>query len=172
MIRDENNAKIKHLLGNLRRESNGNVLASEAIVKLIEHHLSMSGASRLPVLIVAAAYKVAEKNLGERILPLEAHNAADKQTGALGDIQIALMDDAQVVTALPLLNRYPVIHSTDVIVMRYAQLFAALKKRNALPGLNDLWVAATALTLSCGVITRNAKHFSGIDGLAILNYQP
>lgn len=73
---------------------------------------------------------------------------------------------------LLLLNRYPVIHSTDEIVLRYSQLFAALKKRNALPGLNDLWVAATALTLSCGVITRNAKHFASIDGLAILNYQP
>ncbi len=61
--------------------------------------LSSPYSSRLPVLVVAAAYKAAEKNLGERFLPLQAHNAADLQTKSLGDVQIALIDDRRVVTA-------------------------------------------------------------------------
>lgn len=120
-IRDENSAKIKQLLGNLRQEASGNVLAAEALVKLIEHHLSMSGASRLPVLIVAAAYKVAEKNLGERILPLEAHNAADKQTGALGDLQIALADDDWIVTVFEMKNRPVTINDIDLALIKISQ---------------------------------------------------
>ena len=70
----------------------------------------------------------------------------------------------------PLLDRYQVIHSSDEIVEQYAKLHAMLKRRNALPGLNDLWVAATSLITGCGVITRNAKHFKAIDGVKIWNY--
>lgn len=75
-------------------------------------------------------------------------------------------------TVAPLLNPYPVIHSSDNIVARYAELFGVLKKRNRLPGLNDLWVIATALSLGCGVITRNVKHFDAdaISGLKVWNY--
>ena len=36
--------------------------------------------------------------MGERVLPLQGHNAADKQTGALGDLEITLIDDDNVVT--------------------------------------------------------------------------
>ncbi len=70
----------------------------------------------------------------------------------------------------PLIDRYPIIHSSDEIVSRYASLFAALKKRNALPGLNDVWLAATALALGCGIISRNAKHFGTVEGLTIWDY--
>lgn len=69
------------------------------IVKLIEQHLNSPYSSRLPVLVVAAAYKAAEQNLGERFLSLQAHNAADLQTKSLGDVQIALIDDNRIVTA-------------------------------------------------------------------------
>ena len=54
--------------------------------------------SRLPVLVVAAAYKAAETFLGERAQPLYSHTAADKQTGASGDLEITLIDDDEVIT--------------------------------------------------------------------------
>lgn len=41
-------------------------------------------------------------NLKEHILPLTAHNAADEQTGALGDVQITLLGDDKVVTSCKL----------------------------------------------------------------------
>lgn len=51
------------------------------------------------MLVVVAAYKVAEEHLGERVLPLHSHNAADEQTGALGDLEITVLGDDQVVTS-------------------------------------------------------------------------
>jgi len=70
----------------------------------------------------------------------------------------------------PLLDRYQVIHSSNEIIDQYAQLHAILKRRNAFPGPNDIWVAAISLTIGCGVITRNVKHFKLIDGVTIWNY--
>lgn len=73
-------------------------LSSEDIVTLIEQHLKSPNSSRLPVLVVAAAYEAAKEFLGEKALPLQGHNAADKQTHSLGDVQIALVGDDDVVT--------------------------------------------------------------------------
>lgn len=50
-------------------------------------------------LVLLAAYRAAEEHLGERILHLHSHNAADKQTGAAGDLEITLVGDDDVVTA-------------------------------------------------------------------------
>ncbi len=121
LIRETNTAKISDLLRNLQDESSGNMLAAEAIVKVIEHHLSMSGVSRLPVLIVAAIYQVAKNNLGERLLELEAHQAADKQTGAIGDLQITLIDDANIVTAYEMKDRPVTIEALDLAVSKIAE---------------------------------------------------
>ena len=96
-FRDENRHRLETLLAG---NSEGELpLSSEAIVTLIEQHLQCPNASRLPVLVVAAAYKAAENFLGERILPLQSHTAADHQTGASGDLEITLIDDTEVVTA-------------------------------------------------------------------------
>jgi hypothetical protein len=74
-------------------------LSSEAIVTLINQHLACKNASRLPVLVVAAAYEAAGTRLAESILPLNSHNAADLQTGSLGDVEICLVGDNSIVTA-------------------------------------------------------------------------
>ena len=71
---------------------------------------------------------------------------------------------------MSLLDAYPIVQSSEEIIASYANLFASLKKQNSLPGLNDLWLAATGLTLGCGIITRNAKHFNTISGLTVFNY--
>lgn len=67
--------------------------------------MTLKGTSRLPVLIVAAAYQAAGPFLGENNLPLKAHNAADIQTGALGDVEITLADDNHVVTSYEMKDR-------------------------------------------------------------------
>ncbi|MEH2300508.1 MAG: hypothetical protein V7K88_16225 [Nostoc sp.] len=51
------------------------------------------------MLIVAAAYHSASEHLGERCLPLESHNAADKQTGSLGNIEIMIINTNNLVTS-------------------------------------------------------------------------
>ncbi|MBW4512158.1 MAG: DNA methyltransferase [Scytonematopsis contorta HA4267-MV1] len=98
IVRDEKQQRIASLLSDLQTLAGGIPLSAEAIIKLIEQHLSCSNSSRLPVLIVAAAYQSASVYLGQRSLPLTSHNAADEQTGALGDIEITLLNQENVIT--------------------------------------------------------------------------
>lgn len=99
LLRDEKLARMASLLGALERTAGSLPLSSEAIVNVISQHLACKNASRLPVLVVAAAYEAAGTKLCESMLPLHSHNAADLQTGSFGDIEICLMGDDAVVTA-------------------------------------------------------------------------
>ena len=99
VIRDERLHRMESLITGLKPTEGNIPLSAEAIVTLIEQHLQCPHSSRLPVLVVAAAYKSAGKYLGERGLPLQSHTAADEQTGALGDLEITLIDDNNVVTS-------------------------------------------------------------------------
>lgn len=99
LLRNEKQARMASLLGALKRTEGALPLASEAIVTLISQHLACKNSSRLPVLVVAAAYEVAGSRLSESMLPLNSHNAADLQTGSLGDVEICLIGDDSVVTA-------------------------------------------------------------------------
>ncbi|MDW8404341.1 restriction endonuclease, SacI family [Chloroflexus sp.] len=97
LMRQENEARIHSLLAGFSSDDSL-PLSSEEIVSLIEQHLKCKNSSRLPVLIVAAAYNAIGKKLGEYVLPLQSHNAADQQTGSLGDVEICLENDSHVVT--------------------------------------------------------------------------
>jgi hypothetical protein len=98
VLKRERQQRLSSLLSEVRRTGGEIPLSSEDIVSLIQQHLRLPRASRLPVLVVAAAYEAASENLGERVLPLESHTAADERTGALGDVEITLVGDDQVVT--------------------------------------------------------------------------
>lgn len=92
-------ARLKTLLSGVDRVVGALPLSTEDTVQLIAQHLALKGVSRLPVLIVAAAYRAAEEKLGERVIRLTSHNAADEQTGAVGDVQITLLADDNVITS-------------------------------------------------------------------------
>jgi hypothetical protein len=98
LVREEKAARMSTLLAGIERGSGALPLSAEAIVTLMEQHLACKNASRLPVLIVAAAYQAAAKQLGEYAMPLQPHTAADEQTGAMGDVEICLANEEQVVT--------------------------------------------------------------------------
>jgi len=98
VYRDQRRQRMGALLEGLGSSEVEIPLSVEAIVTLIQQHLNTPRSSRLPVLVVAAAYKAAEEHLRERVLPLHSHTAADKQTGALGDLEITLLDDDGVIT--------------------------------------------------------------------------
>lgn len=97
--REARKVRLKTLLSGVGRVANALPLSSEDTVNLIQQHLRCKGSSRLPVLIVAAAYEAAKTRLGERVLNLTAHNAADEQTGAVGDVEITLVGENKVVTS-------------------------------------------------------------------------
>lgn len=79
------------------------------IVKLFSTHFfhpysASKGASRLPVLALYAVYSVMIKELGrfdnKSLKPLEEHSAADAQTGAVGDIEVADSATGEIFEAL------------------------------------------------------------------------
>lgn len=126
LIRDERRLRMDTLLAGLKTTEGAIPLSAEAIIVLIEQHLNTRGSSRLPVLIVAAAYQAASKYLGERVvLPLKGHNAADEQTGALGDLEITLIDDTDVVTSYEMKTRRVTRDDID----RALQKILAVEKR-------------------------------------------
>ena len=98
VIKDEREHRLESLFASLKASQSDSGLPAESIVNLVQQHLALPKSSRLPVLVVAAAYQAAQNYLGEWCLPLQGHTAADSQTGALGDIQIALKDENDVVT--------------------------------------------------------------------------
>lgn len=118
LLRNENQQRIQNLLANLRLSREETGLSAEAIITLIEQHLASKNSSRLPVLVVAAAYQAAEMQLGEKVLPVYGHNAADSQTQALGDLQIALMGDDGVVTAYEMKTRRVTKYDLDLAVSK------------------------------------------------------
>lgn len=98
IIKSEDEQRMKQLIADLKQEDDVLPLASEEIVTLLVQHLNCKGSSRLPVLIVTAAYQTVKDKIGETNKLLESHNAADKQTGSIGDIEIVLTNDERVVT--------------------------------------------------------------------------
>lgn len=120
LLRDERRQRLQALLAGVESVRTERGLSAEQIVTLIHQHITSPGASRLPVLVVAAAYQAAQNRLGERLLPLEAHNAADSQTGALGDIQIALVADDSLVTAYEMKTRRVTVEDIDLAAQKIA----------------------------------------------------
>lgn len=98
IVRNEKRQRMSTLLADLKATLSDIPLSSEDIVSLVEQHLNVRGSSRLPVIVVAAAYNVVDERLGEQILPLRGHNAADSQTGSQGDVEVKLISDNRVVT--------------------------------------------------------------------------
>lgn len=89
VLRDEKQARMAELVSALNQGRGALPLSAEAIVTLLTQHLACKHSSRLPVLIVTAAYRAAGHALGEFARPLNAHNSADEQTGAMGDVEIS-----------------------------------------------------------------------------------
>ncbi len=125
IMRDEKASRMATLLAGLQQSGDAMPLSSEAIVKLIEQHLKSKNSSRLPVLVVAAAYQAAGDKIGELVLPLKGHLAADQQTGAMGDLAICLVNDDHVVTAYEMKMKRVTIDDVD----RALQKIVAAKAR-------------------------------------------
>ena len=98
VIKEENESRIAQQLNSIRSSHGQLSLSSEDITKLLIQHLSCKNSSRLPVLAVAAAYDSVKDLIKEEHKPLLSHNAADKQTGAVGDVEIVLSSENATIT--------------------------------------------------------------------------
>jgi tRNA(fMet)-specific endonuclease VapC len=63
-----------------------------------------------------------------------------------------------------------VLPLTDEIVVRAAEIYAALRKRGEPIGDADILIGASALTDGFGVVTNNEAHFRRIEGLHVDNW--
>ena len=156
-IRDEQLHRINSLLSSLERSQGSLPLATEAIIKLITQHLACKNSSRLPVLIVAAAYQAAKHHLGEQILSLQSHNAADSQTGSLGDLEITLQNESSVVTAYEMKMRAVTTSDIDSAISKI------LKARSKIQN----YIFITTEPVEQQVIDYAATWYEKTDGVEI-----
>ena len=117
-VKHENQQRMTTLLAGVRPLEGAIPLSAESTVALVQSHLSGRGASRLPVLIVAAAYRTASEQLGESVKVLASHNAADKQTGAIGDVEVTLTNDERIVTGYEMKTRRVTREDIDLAVQK------------------------------------------------------
>lgn len=96
-IRDKQTKALSEALATSKATKHS--LNSEEIITLLQQHLASRNSSRLPVLLVAALYQTLGQLVGEEIRPLQSHNAADLQTGSLGDIEIWQHSSGRVISA-------------------------------------------------------------------------
>ena len=68
------------------------------------------------------------------------------------------------------LSAFLVVWPSEDTLRRYADIYADLRKLNAMIGPNDLWIAASAAEKGLPLLTRNAAHFSRIAGLSVVDY--
>jgi hypothetical protein len=120
IIRDEKMFRLETLFTELKASYGTLPLSSEDIVTLIERHLMSPNSSRLPVLVIAAAYNAAKDLLNEQALQLEGHNAADKQTGSLRDVNITLVGTNKIVTVYEMKAKRVTKNDIDIALQKIA----------------------------------------------------
>jgi len=118
IFRDERKDRIDTLVKGLQEGVGALPLCVEAIVTLLKQHLACKHSSRLPVLMVAAAYTAAASKLGERARSLRSHTAADEQTGSVGDVEICLTNDEQIATVYEMKSKRVVQEDIDRAVQK------------------------------------------------------
>ncbi len=121
VIKLEDEQRMEQLIADLKQDGDILPLASEEIITLLIQHLNCKGSSRLPVLIVTAAYQTVKDQIGEVNKLLESHNAADKQTGSIGDIEITLIDDDRVVTCYEMKDKRVTKIDIDIALQKLSK---------------------------------------------------
>lgn len=66
---------------------------------------------------------------------------------------------------------FRILEWTPAVDWRYGQLFAYLKAQGRMIGVNDLWIAATALVHAVPIVTANDEHFRRVPDLEVLPYR-
>lgn len=120
IVKEEREQRMESLLTSLEVTKEETSLSAEGIINLIRQHLALPRSSRLPVLVVAAAYRAAQDYLRERPLALRGHNVADSQSGALGDLEIVLENHDDIVTAYEMKAKPVEKEDIDIAIQKVA----------------------------------------------------
>lgn len=66
------------------------------------------------------------------------------------------------------LQRYNIVLVDGALCQTWAETMNGADKRGMPMGVADAWIAATALTLGCPLVTHNPTDFHGVPGLPII----
>jgi DNA adenine methylase len=163
ILRGEQKQSLAQRLALLNSHTTDLFLSVEGIVKLIGEHLEFKNSARLPVLVVAAAYMAAAPKLGEQIRSLLSHNAADRQTGALGDVEVELTHDGKLVTAYEMKQRRV---GTEDINLALDKIERSSQRID-----NYIFITTEIIDDEARIYARNLYEQTGGIEIAILNCQ-
>jgi len=68
------------------------------------------------------------------------------------------------------MTAFQIIPLTTEIVEESSKVQAQMQTRGLTPGINDLYIASTALTLKLALVTRNDQDFKRFPGLRVETY--
>jgi tRNA(fMet)-specific endonuclease VapC len=68
------------------------------------------------------------------------------------------------------LARYPTHWPDEELLVGYARLNVLLRLRSLSLGVNELWLAASALRLDVPLVTRNTREFGKVPGIKLDPY--
>ena len=160
IIKTEDELRMKQLIADLKQTYDVLPLASEEIVMLLTQHLNCKGTSRLPVLMIASAYQTVKEQIGESNKNLEAHNAADKQTGSIGDIEITLTSDDHIVTCYEMKDKRVTKSDIDVAMQKLS------KAKNKID--NYIFITTEVIEIEVAEYAKSFYEKTGIE-FAILD---
>src|SRR3989304_2730512 len=70
--------------------------------------------------MVAAAYLSVKDRMRETALPLQSHTAADSQTGSIGDVEVTLINDEQIITCYEMKDKRVTIVDIENAIKKIA----------------------------------------------------
>lgn len=181
VLRDEQNLRLSALLESLK-SSEATLLPVESIVNIVQSHLRQPYSSRLPVLAILAVYRTIESKLNERIVPLHAHNAADSQTKALGDIEVAVKESDDVITVYEMKTKEITREDISLALRKLAEnqrsvsqyLFITTKPINEsvvshIHNINEQHYGVEFAALDCMAFVRYFLHLFYQERISFLN---
>ena len=68
------------------------------------------------------------------------------------------------------LTAFMILPFTQDVAMESARIQAALTKRGQIIGINDIYIAATAMLHKATIVTRNSSDFEHVQGLPVEEY--
>ena len=69
-----------------------------------------------------------------------------------------------------LLSAFLILPVTVEIAMQSAKIQSTLMKNGKIIGINDIYIAATAIVSKSTVVTRNVSEFEKVDGITVQKY--
>jgi predicted nucleic acid-binding protein len=85
----------------------------------------------------------------------------------LAGAMVANHDAARV---MRFLAQYPLVLPNETTLAIYANRYAALRHADKRVGINDLWIAASAIEHELPLLTRNVRDLSRVTGLKVIDY--